>query len=297
FGMQMPGRLFTAGSGYRYGFNGKENDPETQLQDYGFRIYKPQLGRFLSVDPLTTKYPMLTPFQFASNTPIQAIDLDGLEAFFIHGTMSNNKRWRNNDGSLKEGTKQLFRLQHSKWINTAFEWGGFLGYGNNPFNDIEDRRRAAKKLVKYIMANRKEGEDITLIAHSHGGNVAIQAAPMLRAALDKADAADVKINIITVATPAVNNEKSAENPIHARDAINSHIHIYNTQDKVQKQLANAVDGEKYERVYKNDKTQNIELDVSKEYKGTTTDAHSVDHDKPEVIKRNIDNKTIPKVRQ
>ncbi|TCJ15009.1 RHS repeat-associated core domain-containing protein, partial [Flaviaesturariibacter flavus] len=206
--MQMPGRLFTAGSGYRYGFNGKENDPETQLQDYGFRIYKPQLGRFLSVDPLTTKYPMLTPFQFASNTPIQAIDLDGLEAFFIHGTMSNNKRWRNNDGSLKEGTKQLFRLQHSKWINTAFEWGGFLGYGNNPFNDIEDRRRAAKKLVKYIMANRKEGEDITLIAHSHGGNVAIQAAPMLRAALDKADAADVKINIITVATPAVNNEKS-----------------------------------------------------------------------------------------
>jgi polyhydroxyalkanoate synthesis regulator phasin len=32
------------------------------------------------VDPLTSKYPMLTPYQFASNTPIQAIDLDGLEA-------------------------------------------------------------------------------------------------------------------------------------------------------------------------------------------------------------------------
>jgi hypothetical protein len=27
------------------------------------------------------KYPDLTPYQFASNTPIQAIDLDGLEAF------------------------------------------------------------------------------------------------------------------------------------------------------------------------------------------------------------------------
>lgn len=33
--------------------------------------------------PLYRKYPMLTPFQFASNTPIQAIDLDGLEAFFV----------------------------------------------------------------------------------------------------------------------------------------------------------------------------------------------------------------------
>lgn len=37
------------------------------------------LTRFLSVDPLTKKYPELTPYQFASNTPIQAIDLDGLE--------------------------------------------------------------------------------------------------------------------------------------------------------------------------------------------------------------------------
>jgi len=44
------------------------------------RIYDPRLGRFLSVDPLASKYPELTPYQFASNSPIQAIDLDGLEA-------------------------------------------------------------------------------------------------------------------------------------------------------------------------------------------------------------------------
>lgn len=35
---------------------------------------------FLSVDPLTASYPGLTPYQFASNTPIMAIDVDGLEA-------------------------------------------------------------------------------------------------------------------------------------------------------------------------------------------------------------------------
>lgn len=46
----------------------------------GFRIYNPGIARFLSVDPLTSTYPMLTPYQFVSNTPIQAIDLDGLEA-------------------------------------------------------------------------------------------------------------------------------------------------------------------------------------------------------------------------
>ena len=47
--------------------------------DYGFRIYNPAIGKFLSVDPLTEKYPELTPYQFASNTPIKAIDIDGLE--------------------------------------------------------------------------------------------------------------------------------------------------------------------------------------------------------------------------
>ena len=67
---------------YRFGFNGKENDGEwgtSLVQDYGFRLYNPGIGRFLSVDPLRDKYPMLTPYQFASNTPIIAIDLDGLE--------------------------------------------------------------------------------------------------------------------------------------------------------------------------------------------------------------------------
>jgi RHS repeat-associated protein len=84
FGSLMPGRNMNA-SDYRFGFNGKESDPEWTgnpgvTYDYGFRIYDARIGKFLSVDPLTKSYPMLTPYQFASNTPIQAIDLDGLEA-------------------------------------------------------------------------------------------------------------------------------------------------------------------------------------------------------------------------
>jgi RHS repeat-associated protein len=71
--------------GYRYGFNGKENDNEVkgegEQQDYGFRIYDPRIAKFLSVDPITAKYPELTPYQFASNNPIFGIDLDGLEIF------------------------------------------------------------------------------------------------------------------------------------------------------------------------------------------------------------------------
>ncbi len=36
-------------------------------------------SRFLSVDPMANSYPMLTPYQFASNRPIDGTDLDGLE--------------------------------------------------------------------------------------------------------------------------------------------------------------------------------------------------------------------------
>jgi len=82
----MPGRNYTldGNPAYRYGFNGKENDNEVKgtgnQQDYGMRIYDPRIAKFLSVDPITAQYPMLTPYQFASNRPIGAVDLDGLEA-------------------------------------------------------------------------------------------------------------------------------------------------------------------------------------------------------------------------
>ncbi|MFD1631046.1 putative toxin [Pseudopedobacter beijingensis] len=84
FGSIMPGRSFSLNSSsYRYGFNGKENDNEVKgegnQQDYGMRIHDTRLGRFLSVDPVTDEYPELTPYQFASNRPLDGIDRDGLE--------------------------------------------------------------------------------------------------------------------------------------------------------------------------------------------------------------------------
>jgi RHS repeat-associated protein len=79
----MPGRKYSAGTQYRYGFNGKENDIEVKeegnQQDYGMRVYDPRLGKFLSVDPLMPDYPFYSPYQFAGNKPIVAADLDGLE--------------------------------------------------------------------------------------------------------------------------------------------------------------------------------------------------------------------------
>ena len=92
FGQVMRGRNFPTLLGksnfptkYRYGFNDKEADTDGEIQnlttyEYGFRIYNPGIARFLSVDPLTKSYPMLTPYQFASNSLTANIEIDGLEA-------------------------------------------------------------------------------------------------------------------------------------------------------------------------------------------------------------------------
>ena len=87
-GMEQPERKWKIGSGfYRYGFNGKEFDKEvsgTTTYDYGFRIYSPALGRFLSVDPLFKSYPWNSTYAFAENDVIRSIDLDGLEKLIVH---------------------------------------------------------------------------------------------------------------------------------------------------------------------------------------------------------------------
>ena len=80
FGMEIKERSFALNGAFRYGYNGKENDKDWGtglIQDYGFRLYNPAIARFLSVDPITKDYPELTPYQFASNKPINSIDLDG----------------------------------------------------------------------------------------------------------------------------------------------------------------------------------------------------------------------------
>ena len=85
FGMSMPGRSFTAANteGYRYSFNGKEDDTEWAKQDYGARMYDKRLGRWLSIDPFGKKYPRLSPYNFVGNSPLLFIDPNGKE-IIIH---------------------------------------------------------------------------------------------------------------------------------------------------------------------------------------------------------------------
>ncbi len=82
FGMEMPGRKFNPDK-YKFGFNGKLKDDEVYGEgnwyDYGMRPYDSRTGRPPCPDPLTKKYPELSPYQFFSDNPVMNIDIDGLE--------------------------------------------------------------------------------------------------------------------------------------------------------------------------------------------------------------------------
>ena len=83
FGMVMPGRNWTAATanGYGFGFNRKLKDDEimgnSDSYDFGARIYDARIGKWLSMDPKSNKYPDVTPFSFCANSPLVFVDDKG----------------------------------------------------------------------------------------------------------------------------------------------------------------------------------------------------------------------------
>ncbi|MDR0970773.1 MAG: hypothetical protein LBM25_00095 [Bacteroidales bacterium] len=62
-----------------YLFNGKEKDQETGYNYFGARYYDSENISWLSVDPLSDKYPNLSPYAYCANNPVNLVDPDGRE--------------------------------------------------------------------------------------------------------------------------------------------------------------------------------------------------------------------------
>jgi len=62
----------------RFRFNGKEWDEETGNYYYGARYYDPKVSMWLSVDPLASNYPYVSPYNFVENNPLNLVDPTGM---------------------------------------------------------------------------------------------------------------------------------------------------------------------------------------------------------------------------
>jgi RHS repeat-associated protein len=152
FGSSMPNRGYK-GPGYRYGYNGKEKDDEMQdggnNYDYGMRVFDARLGRFLSVDPLSPDYPELTPYQFASNSPIAGIDIDGLEFGWA------NDLWEASKSGYNTVVKTTTATYNQAVVNTTAAYNSAVKTTTAAYNSTVSKVKTAYNDVKKVYDNTK----------------------------------------------------------------------------------------------------------------------------------------------
>ncbi len=87
--------------------NSQEHEAEIASNDYDFwnRIYSSNLVRFLTIDKFSSKYPYYSPYSYAGNSPIMAIDIKGDSIYFV-----------NAKGLFKANVDLILKMKHSSVI-------------------------------------------------------------------------------------------------------------------------------------------------------------------------------------
>jgi RHS repeat-associated protein len=194
------------------------------------RYYNGTIGRFISQDPLAIEslqtednkkfqYLLANPqnwntYSYALNNPLVASDPSGLLTIVIPGTW-HDSGWQKSD----EGKQYLARVSDT-FHETAvvFNWSG-------------DDNRLARIGAGFDLARMvnghefKSGEQLNIVAHSHGGTVAVLGAPFFNRAVD---------NLVTLGTPSRN-----DNQVSRLVNILNHVQVYDSNDQVQQAAGNA----------------------------------------------------------
>ncbi len=135
-----------------YKFNGKEKDLESGYNYYGARYYYDWLSIWLSVDPLSDKYPHVTNYVYCSNNPVMVVDPDGRDEWEVC-LQTGKMDWK------KESDKDIIFLtyggkrtgKHSK----EFDKGSFMRA------ESTDKNERGMPNYSYIsFANKETGQEI-----------------------------------------------------------------------------------------------------------------------------------------
>ena len=131
------------------------------------------IGKFLSVDPLTKKFPWWTPYQFAGNMPIKYIDLDGLEPARNPDSPGSQygASWAPNKAFNATGGLETYNsttpvmndlLEYVSFPNKqgeyrsespdAFQFNLFVN-ANKEHRIKDDSKFSEKQIVNYVMGN------------------------------------------------------------------------------------------------------------------------------------------------
>jgi RHS repeat-associated protein len=101
-----------------YTFSAKEKDVETGYSYFGARYYDSGLSIWLSVDPMSDKYPNLTPYAYCANNPVILVDPDGRDWYesedkktieYLHGVTGQREGYTHLGATLDEEHEKKIR--------------------------------------------------------------------------------------------------------------------------------------------------------------------------------------------
>ena len=151
-----------------YTFSAKERDSETGLSYFGSRYYSSALSIWLSVDPMSDKYPSMSPYVYCADNPVKLVDPNG-EEVLIYG-----KAKRAFFREVKKGARELglfVKMDRFGKLSAKYNGKGPISeHGQLLLNAIEDRT------VKInIEAVKNESGTLTdyMFGGAFGGNVLI----------------------------------------------------------------------------------------------------------------------------
>ncbi len=194
----------------RYRYNELHDELGLGWYDYGFRWYDPAVARFVSVDPLAEDFAQLSTFQYASNSPIQNIDLDGLEgASVVNGTVSRTPTRRKPVSEAKFAISRPIVASKVGQVvpyslNISSVSGRFARHAatNNLSKEEGSQRNALRHVIWQGIITQKFGSEIaTEVGDAHEGDRTIYDFPLAQLkgieSLEDADSyVDIQNNVI-----------------------------------------------------------------------------------------------------
>ena len=146
--------LLTANSTYT--FSAKEKDSETGLSYFGSRYYSSDLSVWLSVDPMSDKYPSLSPYTYCADNPIKLVDPNG-EDVWIVGEDGQRYQYKN-DGLLYCSNGEVYQGSDA-----------FARSAQSSLKELQGQSTTANKFLGEFVENTSN--DIVIKPKQKGGEV------------------------------------------------------------------------------------------------------------------------------
>ena len=128
--------------------SGKEKDSETGYHYFGARYYNSDLSLWLSVDPMSDKYPSLSPYNYCDWNPVKLVDPDGMEFDGYEGSNGQYQWFENHsEQSFEDENGMTWKRvsgNHKDWNEaTAIRDANILGLSSLGF-DIKEVEQDVK---------------------------------------------------------------------------------------------------------------------------------------------------------